>query len=56
MAIAPHDPLITALSQPGWRDFIELTKPRVSLLIVVAAMSESEYDFRVTELIVDGWM
>jgi protoheme IX farnesyltransferase len=38
MAIAPHDPLITALSRPGWRDFLELTKPRVSLLIVFTAI------------------
>jgi protoheme IX farnesyltransferase len=38
MAIAPNDPLITALSQPGWRDFIELTKPKVSLLIVFTAI------------------
>jgi protoheme IX farnesyltransferase len=38
MAIAPHDPLITALSQPGWRDFLELTKPKVSLLIVFTAI------------------
>jgi heme o synthase len=38
MAIAPHDSLITALSQPRWRDFIELTKPKVSLLIVFTAM------------------
>src|ERR1700688_2777141 len=38
MAIAPHDSLITALSQPGWRDFVELTKPKVSLLIVFTAM------------------
>ncbi len=38
MAIAPHDSLITALSQPGWRDFLELTKPRVSLLIVFTAI------------------
>jgi heme o synthase len=38
MAIAPHDPLITALSQPGWRDFMELTKPKVSLLIVFTAI------------------
>src|ERR1700679_3142652 len=34
MAIAPHDPLVIALSRPGWRDFIELPKPRGSLLIV----------------------
>src|SRR5271169_842112 len=38
MATAPHDSLITALSQPGWRDFLELTKPRVSLLIVFTAI------------------
>jgi protoheme IX farnesyltransferase len=38
MAIAPDDPLITALSPPGWRDFMELTKPRVSLLIVFTAI------------------
>jgi heme o synthase len=38
MAIAPNDTLITALSQPGWRDFIELTKPKVSLLIVFTAI------------------
>ena len=38
MAIAPHDPLLTALSQPGWRDYLELTKPRVSLLIVFTAI------------------
>jgi protoheme IX farnesyltransferase len=38
MAIAPHDSLITALSQPGWRDFLELTKPKVSSLIVFTAI------------------
>jgi heme o synthase len=38
MAIAPHDPLVIALSRPGWRDFIELTKPKVSLLIVFTAI------------------
>jgi heme o synthase len=38
MAIAPDDSLITALSQPGWRDFMELTKPKVSLLIVFTAI------------------
>jgi heme o synthase len=38
MAIAPDDTLITALSQPGWRDFMELTKPKVSLLIVFTAI------------------
>jgi protoheme IX farnesyltransferase len=38
MAIAPDDSLITALSQPGWRDFLELTKPKVSMLIVFTAI------------------
>jgi heme o synthase len=38
VAIAPHDPLISALSRPGWRDFLELTKPKVSLLIVFTAI------------------
>jgi protoheme IX farnesyltransferase len=38
VAIAPHDSLITALSQPGWRDFLELTKPKVTLLIVFTAI------------------
>ena len=38
MAIAPTDPLITVLSSPGWRDFLELTKPKVSLLIVFTAI------------------
>jgi protoheme IX farnesyltransferase len=38
MAIAPDDSLIIALSQPGWRDFMELTKPKVSLLIVFTAI------------------
>jgi heme o synthase len=38
MAIAPDDSLITALSQPGWREYLALTKPRVSLLIVFTAI------------------
>jgi heme o synthase len=38
MALAPDDSLITAVSRPGWRDFIELTKPKVSLLIVFTAI------------------
>jgi len=38
MAIAPNDPLITVLAKPGWRDFMELTKPKVSLLIVFTAI------------------
>jgi protoheme IX farnesyltransferase len=38
MAIAPHDPLISALSRPGWREYLSLTKPKVSLLIVFTAI------------------
>jgi heme o synthase len=38
VAIAPHDSLSTALSRLRWRDFLELTKPRVSLLIVFTAI------------------
>jgi heme o synthase len=38
MAIAPDDSLITALSRPGWREYLALTKPKVSLLIVFTAI------------------
>jgi heme o synthase len=38
VAIAPNASLITALSRPRWRDFLELTKPKVSLLIVFTAI------------------
>jgi protoheme IX farnesyltransferase len=38
MAIAPDDSLMTVLSQPGWREYLELTKPKVSLLIVFTAI------------------
>src|SRR5260370_438201 len=38
MAIAPDDSLITALSQPAWREYLSLTKPKVSLLIVFTAI------------------
>ena len=38
MAIAPHDSLIAALSRPGWRGYVELTKPKVTLLIVFTAI------------------
>jgi heme o synthase len=38
MAIAPDDSLITALSGPGWREYLSLTKPKVSLLIVFTAI------------------
>ena len=38
MAIASSDPLIATLANPGWRDYMELTKPKVSLLIVFTAI------------------
>ena len=38
MAVAPHDSLIAALSRPGWRAYLALTKPKVSLLIVFTAI------------------
>jgi protoheme IX farnesyltransferase len=38
MAIARDDSLITALSRPGWREYLSLTKPKVSLLIVFTAI------------------
>src|ERR1700682_5319 len=38
MATAPDNPPITALRLGGWRDFLELTKPKVSLLIVFTAI------------------
>jgi protoheme IX farnesyltransferase len=38
MAVAPHDSSITALSPAGWRAFLELAKPKVSLLIVFTAI------------------
>jgi protoheme IX farnesyltransferase len=38
VAIAPNDPLITVRAKPAWRDFLELTKPKVSLLIVFTAI------------------
>ena len=38
MAIASHDSLITALPRRGWREYLSLTKPRVSLLIVFTAI------------------
>jgi heme o synthase len=38
VAIAPHDSLITALSRPGWREYLSLAKPKVSLLIVFTAI------------------
>jgi protoheme IX farnesyltransferase len=38
VAIASTDPLIATLANPGWRDYMELTKPKVSLLIVFTAI------------------
>jgi len=38
VAIASSDPLIATLANPGWRDYMELTKPKVSLLIVFTAI------------------
>src|ERR1700689_2032737 len=38
MAIAPDDSLITAPSRPAWREYLALTKPKVSLLIVFTAI------------------
>jgi protoheme IX farnesyltransferase len=38
VAIAPHDSLITALARPRWREYLSLTKPKVSLLIVFTAI------------------
>ena len=38
MAIVPHDSLIFALSRPCWREYLSLTKPKVSLLIVFTAI------------------
>jgi heme o synthase len=38
LSIAPDDSLITALSRPGWREYLSLTKPKVSLLIVFTAI------------------
>jgi heme o synthase len=38
VAIAHHDSLIVALYRPRWRDYLELTKPKVSLLIVFTAI------------------
>jgi protoheme IX farnesyltransferase len=38
VATAPNNPPITALRSGRWRDFLELTKPKVSLLIVFTAI------------------
>jgi protoheme IX farnesyltransferase len=38
VAISPHDSLVAALSRPGWREYLELTKPKVTMLIVFTAI------------------
>jgi heme o synthase len=38
VAIAPNDPLIADLARPRWREYLALTKPKVSLLIVFTAI------------------
>jgi heme o synthase len=38
MAIAPNDPLIAVLARPAWREYLALSKPKVSLLIVFTAI------------------
>ena len=38
MAIARDDVLIAALSRPRWRDYLEITKPKVSVAIVFTAI------------------
>jgi protoheme IX farnesyltransferase len=38
VAIAPNDPLITVLARPAWREYLSLTKPKVSSLIVFTAI------------------
>jgi protoheme IX farnesyltransferase len=38
MAIAPNDPLVAVLAKPRWREYLSLTKPKVSLLIVFTAI------------------
>ena len=38
MATVPNSPALGVLRTGGWRDFLELTKPKVSLLIVFTAV------------------
>jgi protoheme IX farnesyltransferase len=38
MSSVPTNPPITASAHAGWRDYLELTKPKVSLLIVFTAI------------------
>jgi protoheme IX farnesyltransferase len=38
VAIFPHDVLISEISRPKWREYLSLTKPKVSALIVFTAV------------------
>ena len=38
MSTVPTSPPVAAAVPGGWRDYLELTKPRVSLLIVFTAV------------------
>jgi len=38
MSTFPDNPVLAVVSAGGWRDFLELTKPKVSLLIVFTAV------------------
>jgi protoheme IX farnesyltransferase len=38
MSTVPDDPVLDVVTAGGWRDFLELTKPKVSLLIVFTAI------------------
>jgi heme o synthase len=38
MATVPNNPPLAAVANGGWRDYMELTKPKVSLLIVFTAV------------------
>ncbi|MDP9089569.1 MAG: heme o synthase [Pseudomonadota bacterium] len=38
MAIVPNNPPLFVVANGGWRDYLELTKPKVSLLIVFTAV------------------
>ena len=38
MSTVPDSPPLAVVRGPGWRDFLELTKPKVSLLIVFTAV------------------
>src|SRR5450755_4772667 len=38
MSTVPDNPPLTVVGHGGWRDYLELTKPKVSLLIVFTAI------------------